>query len=252
MSPPERILTRADGTRIAYQRTQGRGPGVIFCGGFMSDMSGTKALALEARAAEVGRAFTRFDYRGHGRSSGRFADGTIGLWADDAIAVLDEATEGPQVVVGSSMGGWIMLLMALARPGRVAGLVGIAPAPDFVLRMWESFGPEVRAELEREGLYRRPSEYGDGPYEITMALIEDGRRHLVLEARAAAIRCPVRILHGMADPDVPWQGSLDIAAKLGSEDVEVTFVKSGDHRLSEPADIARMLATVETLAGSLA
>ncbi len=251
MSPPEEILNRPDGTTIAYHRTPGRGPGVIFCGGLMSDMSGTKAVALEAHCGELGRAFTRFDYRGHGRSSGRFAEGTVGLWAEDAIHLLDEVCEGPQVVVGSSMGGWIMLLVALARPERVAGLVGIAPAPDFVERMWQSFGPEIRRELESEGVYRRPSEYSDEPYEITMNLIEDGRRHLVLDQAPMAIRCPLRILHGMADPDVPWRGSLDIVELLASDDVEVTFVKSGDHRLSEPADIARLLATVETLARSL-
>ena len=251
MSPPEEILNRPDGTTIAYHRTPGRGPGVIFCGGFMSDMSGTKAVALEAHCGELGRAFTRFDYRGHGRSSGRFADGTVGLWAEDAIAVLDEVCEGPQVVVGSSMGGWIMLLVALARPERVAGLVGIAPAPDFVERMWQGFGPEIRRELESEGVYRRPSEYSDEPYEITMNLIEDGRRHLVLDQAPMAIRCPLRILHGMADLDVPWRGSLDIVELLASDDVEVTFVKSGDHRLSEPADIARLLATVVTLAQGL-
>lgn len=247
MSPPEQILARPDGTAIAYHHTAGRTPGVVFCGGFMSDMSGTKASALEVHCSSVGRAYTRFDYRGHGRSSGRFVEGTVGLWAEDAGAVLAEVTTGPQIVVGSSMGGWIMLLLALARPDRVAGLVGIAPAPDFVLRMWEAFGPEIRRELERDGVYRRPSQYGDGPYEITMSLIEDGRRNLVLP-RAAEIRCPVRILHGMADPDVPWAGSLELVERLGSDDVEAIFVKSGDHRLSTPEDIARMSAVVEALA----
>lgn len=243
----ERILTRPDGTAIAYHRSPGKSPGVIFCGGFMSDMSGTKALALEAHCRAVGRAYVRFDYRGHGRSSGEFADGTIGLWAGDAIAVLDETAPEPQVLVGSSMGGWIMALAACARPERIAGLVGIAAAPDFVLRMWEDFPEAVKRELEATGVYRRPSEYSDEPYTITMALIEDGRRHLVMD-EPIPFRGPVRLLHGMHDPDVPWQVSLDLAAALESEDVTVTLIKEGDHRLSEPPDIERLVATVETLA----
>jgi pimeloyl-ACP methyl ester carboxylesterase len=217
----------------------------------MSDMSGTKATALEAHCHAAGRGYVRFDYRGHGRSSGRFEAGTISLWAGDAIAVLDQATSGPQILVGSSMGGWIMLLAALARPERIAGLVGIAPAPDFVLRMWEEFPDEVKRRLETERVYYRPSEYADEPYTITMDLIEDGRRNLVLGEEEVAITCPVRLLHGMRDPDVPWRLSLEIARKLASTDVDITFVKDGDHRLSEPRDIARLCQTVETLAQSL-
>ncbi|MDP6343839.1 MAG: alpha/beta hydrolase [Alphaproteobacteria bacterium] len=242
-----RILNRADGTAIAYHHHPGKGPGVIFCGGFMSDMTGTKATALEAACAKAGRSYTRFDYRGHGQSSGRFEDGTIGLWADDAVAVLDQATQGPQVVVGSSMGGWIMLLMARARPERIAGLVGIAPAPDFVLRMWQDYPEEIRQTLRRDGVYRAPSEYSDEPYAITMRLIEEGRQNLVLQ-EPLAVDCPVRILHGMQDPDVPWRQSLEIVELLQGDDIAVTFVKNGDHRLSEPGDIERLLQTVETLA----
>jgi len=246
----EKILKRQDGTALAYHRSDGKSPGVIFCGGFMSDMSGTKATALEAHCRAAGRAYVRFDYRGHGRSSGAFADGTISLWADDAIAILDETAPAPQILVGSSMGGWIMLLAALARPERVAALVGIAPAPDFVLRMWAAFPEEARRQLQREGVYRRPSQYSDEPYAITMRLIEDGRRNLVMD-KPIPFRGPVRLLHGMQDPDVPWQVSLELADRLRSEDVEITFVKAGDHRLSEPADIERLCRTVETLAGSL-
>jgi len=246
----ERILARPDGTAIAYHLTPGKSPGVIFCGGFMSDMTGTKATALEAHCRSVGRAYTRFDYRGHGRSSGAFADGTIGLWADDAVAVLDLSAPEPQILVGSSMGGWIMLLAARARPERVAGLVGIAPAPDFVLRMWEEFPEAVKRELDATGVYRRPSQYSEEPYTITKALIEDGRRHLVMQDKVP-FRGPVRLLHGMLDPDVPWQLSLDLATALESDDVSVTLVKDGDHRLSEPDDIARLLDTVETLARQL-
>ncbi len=249
---PPSILTRPDGATIAYHALEGKTPGVIFCGGFKSDMTGTKALALEAYCRETGRAFVRFDYFGHGGSSGAFEDGTIGRWTDDAVAVIDEVAEGPQVVVGSSMGGWIMLLAALARPLRVAGLVGIAPAPDFTDDlMWDAFPPEIRATLERDGVYHEPSQYSDEPYTITMTLIEEGRRHLLL-GQPIAVTCPVRILHGMNDPDVPWRHSLKLIDALQSEDVTVTYVKSGDHRLSEPGDILRLTTTVDALCRDLA
>jgi pimeloyl-ACP methyl ester carboxylesterase len=244
--PDPAILTRPDGTAIAYHHLAGKSPGIVFCGGFMSDMEGSKALALEEYCRANGRAFTRFDYRGHGASSGKFADGTIGLWKDDALAILDTITKGRQIIVGSSMGGWIMLLLALARPDRMHALVGIAPAPDFVVRMWDEFPAEIQAEIIREGQFARPSEYGDEPYIITRALIEDGRQHLVMD-KELPVTCRVRILHGMQDPDVPWRLSLDLVEKLQSRDVEVTFVKDGDHRLSEPPDIRRLITTVEGL-----
>ncbi len=216
-------------------------------GGFNSDMTGTKASALEAACREAGRAYVRFDYSGHGESSGAFADGTIGSWSEDAIAVLDAASEGPQVLVGSSMGGWIMLLAALARPQRVAGLVGIASAPDFTEElMWRRFDDDVRRRLEATGVYHRPSEYGDDPYPITMKLIEDGRRHLLLE-RPIAIHCPVRLLHGMKDEDVPWTTAPRIAEKLLADDVRVLVIKDGDHRLSRDQDILLLCVTVEEL-----
>lgn len=241
------FLNREDGTRIAYHHTPGIAPGVIFCGGFMSDMTGTKALALEKACQESGRSYTRFDYRGHGQSGAEFESGTIGLWSEDALAVLDQVTAGPQIIVGSSMGGWIMLLLAKARPDRIAGLVGIAPAPDFVLRMWDGYSDEIKATLRRDGVYRAPSEYSDEPYAITMQLIEEGRQHLILQ-QPLRVDYPVRILHGMADPDVPWRQSLEIVERLQGDDIVVTFSKSGDHRLSEPGDIARLIQTVEDLA----
>ncbi|MDP6875601.1 MAG: alpha/beta hydrolase [Alphaproteobacteria bacterium] len=241
------FLTADDGTRIAYHHSAGKGPGVIFCGGFMSDMTGTKAIALEQACRASGRSYTRFDYRGHGQSDAEFEDGTIGLWAGDALAVLDQVTQGPQIIVGSSMGGWIMLLLARARPDRIGGLVGIAPAPDFVLRMWDDFSDEIKATLQRDGVYRAPSEYSEEPYAITMNLIDEGRNHLVLQ-ETLTVDYPVRILHGMADPDVPWRQSLDIVERLQGDDIVVTFSKSGDHRLSEPGDIARLVHTVEDLA----
>jgi len=245
------ILTRPDGTPIAYHHLPGKSPGVLFCGGYMSDMTGTKAMALEQACRAAGRAYTRFDYRGHGQSGGAFVDGTIGLWADDAMAVLDLVTEGPQIVVGSSMGGWIMLLLARARPERLAGLVGIAAAPDFVLRMWDEFSDEIKETLQRDGVYYEPSQYSDDPYPYTMKLIEDGRRNLVLQD-GLKVDCPVRLLQGMRDPDVPWQEALAIVDKVDADDITATLVKNGDHRLSEPGDIDRLLQTVATLAEGVA
>jgi pimeloyl-ACP methyl ester carboxylesterase len=241
------FLAREDGTRIAYHHTPGGAPGVIFCGGFMSDMTGTKALALEEACQKSGRSYTRFDYRGHGQSGAAFESGTIGLWAGDAQAVMDKVTQGLQIIVGSSMGGWIMLLLARARPDRIAGLIGIAPAPDFVLRMWDQFSDEIKATLKRDGVYYAPSEYSEKPYAITLQLIEDGRQHLVLQ-EPLSVDYPVRILHGMADPDVPWRQSLTIVERLQGDDIVVTFSKNGNHRLSEPDDIARLIDAVETLA----
>ncbi len=241
-------LPRPDGNHIAYVKTAGRVPTVAFLGGFRSDMTGTKAVALEAWARARGQAFVRFDYLGHGQSSGRFEDGTIGRWLDDSLAVLDQLTEGPLVLVGSSMGGWLSLLAARARPERLAGLVLIAAAPDFTERLlFGGLSPEDRATLEREGRLERPSQYSPEPSVFTWKLIEEGRRHLLLD-RPLALPCPVRLLHGQADPDVPWEYSLQIARHLEAPDIVTTLVKGGDHRLSTPADIARLVATVEELA----
>lgn len=234
-------LDRGDGVELAWRRLPGRGPGVVFLGGFNSDMTGSKAADLSAFCAGQGRAFLRFDYSGHGTSGGRFEDGTIGRWAADAAAVLDALTEGPQILVGSSMGGWIALLLALRRPGRVAGLVGIAAAPDFTTRIEAALPPEIRAIIDRDGVWHRPSAYGD-PYPITRALLEEGRQHLLLDA-PVRIDVPVRLLHGQQDPDVPWELSLRTAAALSGRDVEVTLVKDGDHRLSRPQDL-RLLRRV--------
>lgn len=241
-------LPRPDGNDIAYVKTAGRAPTVAFLGGFRSDMTGTKAVALEAWAKARGQAFVRFDYLGHGQSSGRFEDGTIGRWLDDSLAVLDQLTEGPLVLVGSSMGGWLSLLAARARPERLAGLVLIAAAPDFTERLlFGGLSPEDRATLEREGRLERSSQYSPEPSVFTWKLIEEGRRHLLLD-RPLALPCPVRLLHGQADPDVPWEYSLQIARHVEAPDIVTTFIKGGDHRLSTPADIARLVATVEELA----
>ena len=241
---PVSYLTKPDGARVAYHRTPGRAPGIVFLGGFSSDMTGTKALVLEAFAKARGQAFLRFDYQGHGQSSGAFVDGCIGLWHSDALAVIDAQTEGPQILVGSSMGGWMMLLTAVARPERVAGLVGIASAPDFTEDlMWPSFSEEVRETLRRDGIHREPTAYGEEPYTITMKLIEEGRNHLLLRDRLA-ITAPIRLLHGMADRDVPYELSLRIATHVESEDVQVHLIKDGDHRLSTDRDLAILTSTI--------
>lgn len=244
------VLTTNAGVSIAYHRTPGKSPGVVFLGGFMSDMTGTKALTLEAFCRDRGHGFLRLDYRGHGASSGRFEDGTIGLWAEDALAAFDQLTEGPQIVVGSSMGGWIALLTALKRSERVAGLVGLAAAPDFTEDLiWAALSPDHRERLARDGVLHMPSEYSDRPYAITMKLIQDGRRHQVLRT-PLGLTCPVRLLHGMLDPDVPWQRSLRLADKLASSDVRVTLVKDGDHRLSREQDLKLLCNTVQELLGA--
>jgi pimeloyl-ACP methyl ester carboxylesterase len=241
-------LSRPDGNVVAYVKTEGRAPTVVFLGGFRSDMTGTKAMALEAWAQQRGQDYLRFDYLGHGRSSGCFEDGTIGRWLDDSLAVLDQLTNGKLVLVGSSMGGWLSLLAARARPERMAGLVLIAAAPDFTERMLlQGLSPEDRATLERDGRLERPSQYSPEPSVFTWKLIEEGRKHLVLD-KPVALPCPVRLLHGQSDPDVPWEYSLQIARHLEASEVVTTFIKGGDHRLSTPADIARLIATVEELA----
>lgn len=235
-------LTTPQGRRIAFHRTAGRGPGVVFLGGFRSDMGGTKALALQAWAERQGRAFLRFDYSGHGESSGDFLDGCIGDWAEDAVAALSALTEGPQVLVGSSMGGWISLLVARALPARVAGLVGIAAAPDFTEdSMWAGFDAAQRAELAATGRVALPSEYSDEPYVITRRLIEDGRNHLVLRA-PLRLPFPVRLLQGTADADVPPKVALRLLDHADSPDLRLTLVKGADHRFSTP-ECLRMIET---------
>ena len=244
-------LARPDGAAIAYHRIEGRAPGIVFLGGFRSDMTGTKALFLEDYCRRRGRAYVRFDYFGHGRSSGDFAQGTIGRWREDAIEVIDSLTAGPQILVGSSMGGWIMLLAALARPERVAALVGIAVAPDFTTELLpKRLTPEQRRELDEKGAVTLPSDYDPDGYLYTSALIEDGGRHLLLGG-PIPLDVPVRLLHGLADASVPWQLSLRLAERLTSRDVTVTLVKGGDHRLSTEADLTRLARVMDTLVGAI-
>lgn len=237
MSEPDSgTISRPGGERIAYLKRTGASPGVIWLGGFKSEMTATKATALDAWAVRHGRAYVRFDYFGHGSSSGSFRDGTITRWRDDALAVLDEVTAGPQILVGSSMGAWLALLVALSRSERTDGLLLIAPAVDFTeTLLWDRLDAEARREIRDKGEWLRPSLYDRDAYPITRALIEDGRKHLLLKG-AIALRCPVRIVQGMADPDVPWEHAMKLVSALGP-DTQITLVKNGDHRLSKPHEI---------------
>lgn len=237
-------LTTPQGRRIAFHRTAGQGPGVVFLGGFRSDMTGTKALALQDWAERTGRAFLRFDYSGHGASSGDFLDGAIGDWFQDALAAIQMLTEGPQVLVGSSMGGWISLLVARTIPDRVAGLVGIAAAPDFTEdSMWLGFDADQRHRLMDEGQIALPSDYSDDPYIITRRLIEDGRDHLV-QRQPLALNFPVRLLQGTADVDVPPAVALRLLDHATGPDIRLTLVKGADHRFSTPECLAMIEAAV--------
>ena len=242
-----------DGVRraIAVRQRDGAMPGLFWLSGYKSDMKGTKAEALAHWAELQGRLCVRFDYSGHGESEGKFTDGTIGHWLADSLAVFDACCRGPQILIGSSMGGWLALLLVRALkqrgkdgPASVAGLVLIAPAIDFTEElMWKRFTPEIKRSLAEKGVWERPSEYSPEPYLITRNLIEEGRNHLLLGGMIET-GCPVRILQGVQDPDVPWQHAQALVARLASDDVVLTLVKDGDHRLSRPEDIERMLAAV--------
>ena len=237
--------------RLAYSAqavsTNQAAPGVIFCGGFRSDMGGTKALALAAWATARQQSFVRFDYFGHGSSTGAFTEGTISHWRGDIPHILDTLTQGPQILVGSSFGGWMSTLAALDRPDRIAGLVLIAPAIDMTERlMWDKFSARARAKLEDEGLIYDPSEYDPEGYPITHNLILDGRNHLLL-GDTIDISVPVRIIHGQQDTAVPWQLSLELAECLATDDVEVHLLKGCDHRVSEPHQIDALIRLIEEL-----
>ena len=248
-SPAAPAYLDVEGRRIALRAQPGKAPGVMFLGGFKSDMQGSKATHLAQWAAGRGHAFVRFDYSGHGESGGSFTEGTISRWLEEALAVFDRATQGGQVLVGSSMGGWIALLLARALAGRgeerLKALVLIAPAPDFTEDlMWAEFPPPVRRIIEEQGRFLKPSLYGEEAYEITRALIEDGRRHLLLGA-PFKVGCPVRILQGAQDKDVPWEHAMRLVTCLAEDDVVFSLVKDGDHRLSRPEDLERLTAALE-------
>jgi pimeloyl-ACP methyl ester carboxylesterase len=244
MSAPS-FLIREDGERIAYRKVEGAGPTVVWLGGFHSDMEGTKVLALHEWAEKAGRAYIRFDYFGHGQSSGAFEGGTIGRWRADALAAVDQLAEGPLVLVGSSMGGWLACLVALTRPDRIKAMVLIAPAADFTDKLMEpGFNDEARMALKRDGRWTRPSEYDSGGYVITAELLNEGRAWSILPG-PVEIACPVRILQGGQDPDVPWRHALALVQTIQNPDVVFTLIKDGDHRLSRPEDIRRMIQAVE-------
>jgi pimeloyl-ACP methyl ester carboxylesterase len=239
----------ASSRTIAVRLREGKTPGLFWLGGFKSDMRGTKADALDRWAAEKGRACVRFDYSGHGESGGDFRKGTIGRWLEESLAVYRSFAKGPQVLVGSSMGGWIALLLArrlrdIANAAPLAGMVLIAPAVDFTEElMWNQFSSAMKRDIEEKGEWLRPSEYSEEPYPITRALIEEGRQHLMLGGLIEP-GCPVHILQGVQDPDVPWQHAQELVTRLSRDDVVLTLIKDGDHRLSRPEDIERMIAAV--------
>jgi pimeloyl-ACP methyl ester carboxylesterase len=244
------IEAGADARAIAVRAAPGASPGLVWLGGFKSDMQGTKAAALAEFAAKNGRAIVRFDYSGHGESKGEFKDGAIGRWLEESVAVFNAFCRGPQVLIGSSMGGWIALLLArelrraAAPNATLAGMVLIAPAVDFTeVLMWNKFSTEVRQEIETRGLWLRPSQYDVAPYPIMRQLIEEGRKHLLLGGLIET-GCPVRILQGVEDPDVPWRHAVELVSRLAQDDVVLTLVKDGDHRLSRPEDIERLLAAI--------
>lgn len=242
------ILPRPDGATIAYHRLTGHGPGVVFLGGFRSDMTGTKASFLEEYCRRRGQAYVRFDYFGHGASSGDIASGTIGRWAEDAVAVLDALTEGRQILIGASMGGWIMLLAALARTERIGAVVGLAAAPDFTEKLWLRLDEAQRRACLETGAVTLPSKYDPNGYTHWLPLFEDGRRHLIM-GDEISLACPARLLHGMLDDAVPWQTSLHLAERLATRDAAVTLVKQGDHRLSSAPDLIRLAAILDELLG---
>lgn len=239
------------GARLGYRKTPGKNPGVIFLTGFMSNMEGSKAIHLENHVRQRGNAFLRFDYRGHGSSSDRFENGSISAWAKDAICALDELTEGPQVLVGSSMGGWIMLLTALHRPQHVVGLMGLASAPDFTRIIEQHYlNEEQRLALKTAGKIEVPCDYDGSPYVITRKLLDDGEDNCLLQ-HPITLDIPVRLIHGMQDKDVPWQTSLHLTEQLSSDDVETLLVKQGDHRLSSAEDLQRMCLVLDSLLDQL-
>ena len=240
------FLSTEHGYSLACHQLQGSAPGIIFLGGFRSDMEGSKALRLQQHCMEQGYGYIRFDYSGHGQSGGTFTEGTIGSWAQDALAILDQLTEGPQILIGSSMGGWIMLLAALQRSERIAGLIGIAAAPDFTeTLMWDAFSDDQKQKLKDNGLIHLPSDY-DEPYPVTRSLIEEGRTQLLLKGDIP-LTCPVRLMHGMQDTAVPWQTASGLADCLTSDDVSIHYIRDGDHRLSREEDLQLLCKTLDRL-----
>lgn len=243
-------LSRNGNHFIAYSRNESQAknlPEVVFLSGLRSDMLGTKACALAKFCEERGQAFTRFDYYGHGLSSGDFMEGTIGMWLEDTLDIIDRITEGPLILVGSSLGGWLMCLAALQRPERIKGMVGIAPAPDFTEELMRaSFSKQQEQELKAHGLIHLPSDNEGGDYVITSHFLDEAQEHQILHY-PISIHCPVHILHGTHDKDVPWKMGQRLMDKLESEDVQLTLIKNGDHRLSSPEQLEILRNAVDTM-----
>jgi len=254
------FLNLSGGRKIAYHtslKSQASSTGILWANGLRSDMTSVKAGRVQEWATSQGLSFTGFDYSGHGASTGRFEDGTIGAWVQECSAIFNQICKGPQIVVGSSMGGWIVLLVALAHleqagveNSRIKGLVLIAPAVDMTEDlMWRKFSSAIRDQLKQTGIFMRPSAYGDGPYPITGKLIEEGRNHLLFNGEKFNTHCPVRILHGCKDADVPWQQSQKLMAHLDNEDVRLDLVEDGEHRLSREHDIERLIVLIAEIRG---
>lgn len=246
-------LERGNYGFIAYNRFDKKNkslPEILFLGGFHSDMTGTKATFLESICEKRNQTYTRFDYFGHGSSSGSFAQGTIGQWLSDSLAMIDEVTQGPLVLVGSSMGGWLMILAALARPERVKALIGIASAPDFTEELiWASLNESHRQDFIRQGIIQKPSQYEAEGFPITLQLIEEGREHLVLP-KPIDIHCPVHLIHGEADKDVPWSLSSRLAQRIKSPDVTLTLIRNGNHRLNSTMALGRLVSLLNEVSCS--
>jgi len=242
-------LLLSNDTKLAFHHHKGKSPGLVFLPGFLSNMNGQKTMALEGWCKQQGRQFTRFDYSGHGQSTGKIEDGTIGMWLRDALQIVDQITLGPQVLVGSSMGGWIMLLVAMARKERIQGLVGIAAAPDFTERFRsEWLDPPELQQLNDTGYCDIHNTYDDETtYRISRNLLEEATNHFLLNKSEIPIDTPVRLFHGLCDEEIPWQYSVTLAQKLKTDNVELQLIKSGDHRLSEPRDLHRLVRTIEDL-----
>lgn len=238
-------ISLASGEFVAYRQTLGKPPGVIFLPGLMSNMEGTKATALEQFCREIGQSYLRFDYRGHGMSSGKSEECTIGMRKEDVLSILDNVARGPQILVGSSLGGWVMLLVAMARPNQIKGLVGVASAVDFLSRRYDSLPKEIKAEVQSSGKWVIPSEYSpEEPYVLDLKVVHEAREHILPEKEMYPIHCPVRLIHGMKDKDVPHQVSLDLVKQLASTDVHVTLIKDGGHRLSDVNNLQFLTRTL--------